>query len=164
MNESKAMYYMYLIYLKWNLSVKNGHGKFPFVVWLVSITLQISCCEQDIRLFNEIYNTTETNKQEIFIHWNVWLKCFTQQWKRGVQINQKATNESETKMKLWITFDTWSHIGHTQQAGCSRALKKIFSISVRRNRPSGQIWDSHAILPPPSKKKIRPFFLECNRV
>ena len=56
-----------------------------------------------------------------------------------------------------MTVHKWSHKSHTQQAGSSLALKKVFNKSVRGNRHSGQIWDLHANPRPP--QKICPFII-----
>ena len=121
------------------------------------MTSHISCIVVNkiyAELFNEIYNATNTiyERQTSNFYQNVWSKCFTKQGKWVVPNQPKATTESEMTTNLWMMVDKWRLKGHTKQAGCSRTLKKVFNISVRRKRHSGQIWDLNAN-PPPQKKK-----------
>ena len=69
----------------------------------------------------------KTNKQ--YLSKNVWHPT---REVRGSKTT-KATNESEMTTNLWMAVNKWRHKGHTQQAGCSLILIKVFNISVHAN-------------------------------
>ena len=149
----------YLIYLKWNLSVKNGHGKFPFVLWLVSITLQISCCEQDIRLFNKNlqYDRHEEKQTRIFFPLKCLVEIFHPTMEARVTNQPKGYewigNENEVMNNVWHMESYRPHPAGRLQSGFEKNIQYIGSAEQTFRSDMGFICN-----PPPPPKKIRPFF------
>ena len=128
----------------WDLSVKNRHGKFSLVVCYVSINSQISCCKQDTRrairwiLQYERHELKKTNKQ--FLN-----KCLVKMfYPTQLKINQRL------RMSLkWQRICEWRSTNGDIKATPAGRLQSDLDKNIRYI----------SSCKPPSRKKIRPFFI-----